>query len=323
MMSSTLGRRLLQRPEFLRTLSRVARNPIGRRAVAALETNLLASMLARTREPGREGKALGYLFDRYEPGRSPRAIYADLFSSRRFEEGYQSQMAQDLFLNRWIFNDRGPGFFVDVGAFDGELGSNTWFFEKRLGWRGIAFEPNPGAFAALRQRRSCQAIQGCAYNRDGEVSFLALSEKDQHRRTEQLLRPVNLSSMALDPHHGAVMLSGIREHIGNMARVDQATEMWQLDQTLVTVPCHRIDRVLENSGVSTVDYLSVDVEGAELEVMQGIDFTRVQVNVISLEHSPRFPDVYGLLTEAGFEYHGLLFFDEIFVNRECRFTWQR
>jgi FkbM family methyltransferase len=300
----------------------MARNAFGRRIVAAVETKALAAMLKRTSDAGPAGGALGSLFRRYEPGRTPKEIYDDVFSPQRFALGYQSQMGQDLFLNRWLFKNRGPGFFVDVGAFDGELGSNTAFFEKRLGWKGIAFEPNPPAYAALRRTRSCQAIQGCAYNRDGEVKFLALAEKDQRRRTQDILRPPNLSSLALDPHHGAVMLSGIREHIDNMPRVDQASELWNLEQEVVTVPCHRIDRVLEDAGIKTVDYLSVDVEGAELQVLQGVDFSRFRINVIGVERSASFPDVYRLLTDAGFEYHGLLFFDEIFVHPDPRFTWQ-
>jgi FkbM family methyltransferase len=319
---SGASRRLFERAEVFRALSWMARNPLGRRIVAALETRALAAMLDRTRDAGPAGGALGFLFQRYEQGRSPKQIYDDVFSPRRYELGYQSQMGQDLFLNRWLFKDRGPGFFVDVGAFDGDLGSNTAFFEKRLGWKGIAFEPNPPAYAALRRTRSCEAIQGCAYNRNGEVKFLALAEKDQRQRTQDVLRPANLSSLALDPHHGAVMLSGIREHIDNMPRVDQASELWNLEQELVTVPCHRIDSVLEGSGVRTVDYLSIDVEGAELQVLQGIDFAKFHVNVIGVERSATFPDVYRLLTEAGFDYHGLLFFDEIFVHRAPRFTWQ-
>jgi hypothetical protein len=95
-----------------------------------------------------------------------------------------------------------------------------------------------------------------------------------------------------------------------------------LDQALITVACHRIATVLADTGVRTVDYLSIDVEGAELQVLQGIDFAHVRVNVIGVEASPSFPAVYRLLTEAGFEYQGLLFFDEIFVHRERRFTWE-
>jgi hypothetical protein len=51
-----------------------------------------------------------------------------------------------------------------------------------------------------------------------------------------------------------------------------------LGQTLSTVPCHRIDTVLNDLGVKIVDYLSVGVEGARLEVLRGIDFGSVQVN---------------------------------------------
>jgi FkbM family methyltransferase len=321
-LESEAGRRLFGRSDVLRGLARLARSAIGRSLVAGLETRVLAGMMERTMKPGPGGRALGYLFDRYEPGRSAREIYADVFSPQRFERGYQSQMGQDLFLNRWIFNDRGPGFFVDVGAFDGELGSNTSFFEKRLGWTGVAFEPNPPEFAALRRNRSCRAIQGCAYNRQGEVSFLALSPRDGAPPKERLLRPSSLTSLALDPRHGAVMLSGIQEHISSMERVERLRQARDLDQVLITVPCYRIDGVLGDMGVRTVDYLSVDVEGAELQVLEGIDFARVRVNVVGVEASPAFPDVYGLLTRAGFEYQGLLFFDEIFVQRERRFTWE-
>jgi len=314
---------LFRRPEFVRGMSFVSRSAIGRRIVAALETRILSRMLENRTAPGSDGRALGILFARYDPGRSAKDIHAEVFSPARFEQGYQSQMGQDLFLNRWIFKDRGPGFFVDVGAFDGEVGSNTWFFEKRLGWTGIAFEPNAPQFEALRRNRSCQTIQGCAYNRNGEVSFLALSEKARRPRDHELLRPANLTSLALDTRHGAVMLSGIRDHIENMDRVTNVRAARDLEQKLVTVPCYRIDSVLEEAGVRTVDYLSIDVEGAEVQVLEGVDFAKVRVNVIGVESGPRFPDVHKLLTAAGFEYQGLLFFDEIFVHRDPRFSWDR
>ncbi len=323
LLESGPGRRLLNSSCALRALSRLALNPFGGRVVARFETLALADMLARTKTPGPAGRALGYLFERYEPGRRAAEIYADVFSPQRFERGYRSQMGQDLFLNRWIFRDGGPGFFVDVGAFDGELGSNTSFFEKRLGWTGVAFEPNPPEFAVLRRTRSCRAIQACAYDRDGELSFLALSERHDRSRAEQLLRPRNLTSLALDPRHGAVMLSGVPEHIRSMERLDRLRQVSAVDEALITVPCRRIDSVLAEMAVRTVDYLSIDVEGAELHVLQGIDFSKVRVNVIGVEASPCFPDVHRLLTGAGFDYQGLLFFDEIFVHRELRFTWER
>ncbi len=87
------------------------------------------------------------------------------------------------------------------------------------------------------------------------------------------------------------MLSGIPEHIDQLQSVEWMREPMKLNQNLVTVPCHRIDTVLNESGVKIMDYLSIDVEGAELEVLRGIDFERVQVNIIGGEHTHTFSEV--------------------------------
>ena len=49
--------------------------------------------------------------------------------------------------------------------------------------------------------------------------------------------------------------------------------------------------------------------------------SRGQVNVIGVEHTHTFSEVYDLLTTSGFEYRGLLFFDEIFVHKRPRYSW--
>jgi FkbM family methyltransferase len=316
----TKGPRLFQ-GIALGAIAGLARLPLSRRFVSLRETYVLRKALERTTAPGPTGSAVGYLFRKHEPGRSAKDIYRDVFSSERFKQGYQSQMGQDMFLNRWFFKNRGPGFFIDVGAFDGILGSNTAYFEKHLQWKGIAFEPNPSAFEVLRTTRSCHLIQGCAYHNDGQVPFLALSEGGQHEGTESR-PPRSLLSMVLDSTHGGAMLSGIPEHMDQIQRTEWARKAMNLNQSLATVPCHRIDTVLNKLDVKTVDYLSIDVEGAELEVLRGIDFDKVQVNVIGVEHSHRFAEAYSLLTKSGFEYQGLLFFDEIFVHKRPRYSWE-
>ena len=127
----------------------LARFPLIRRIASLTEPYLLGKILDKTMTPGPSGGAIGYLFRNHDPGLSAKDIYRDVFSPERLRQGYQSQMGQDMFLNRWFFKNRGPGFFIDVGAFDGIPGSNTSYFEKHLKWKGIAFEPNPAAFELL------------------------------------------------------------------------------------------------------------------------------------------------------------------------------
>ena len=91
----------------------------------------------RTTIPGPTWRATGYLFPSHDPGLCAKDIYQDIFSSERFKQGYHSQNGQDMFPNLWFFKDRGPSFFIDVGAFNGVLGSNTAHFEKQLKRKGM------------------------------------------------------------------------------------------------------------------------------------------------------------------------------------------
>jgi FkbM family methyltransferase len=315
----TRARRLFQ-GIALGAIVYLVRFPLVRGIASVTEPYLLGIILDKTMTPGPTGGAIGYLFRNHDPGLSAKDIYRDVFSTERLEQGYQSQMGQDVFLNRWFFKTRGPGFFIDVGAFDGILGSNTFYFEKHLKWKGIAFEPNPSAFEVLRATRSCRLIQACAYHQDGQVPFLALSEREERKGTKSG-PPRSMLSMIFDSTHGGAMLSGIPEHMDQLQWIEWIRKPMKLNQTRATVPCHRIDTVLNDSSVKIVDYLSIDVEGAEVEVLRGIDFERVQVNIIGVEHTHTFSEVYALLTTSGFEYQGMLFFDEIFVNKRLRYSW--
>src|SRR5262245_25225802 len=96
----TFGHSLLK--QALGAAARLSRGRLVRRPLAAFETRLLSTMMKRTVDSGPDGRALGYLFQRHESGRSPRDIYDEVFSRQRFEHGYRSQMGQDLFLNRWF-----------------------------------------------------------------------------------------------------------------------------------------------------------------------------------------------------------------------------
>jgi hypothetical protein len=160
-----------------------------------------------------------------------------------------------------------------VGAFDGELGSNTYFFEKRLGW--TAWRSSPTRPSSRRCARSGRArrFRAAPTARDGEVSFLALSGGKESKRSA--LRPPNLSSMIVDPSHGAEMLSGIQntstKHAARGADDGRLEPRPGAGHRTVPPDRHRISKA---AGVGTVDYLSIDVEGAELQVLHGSISTR-------------------------------------------------
>ena len=88
---------------------------------------------------------------------------------------YHSQSNQDRYLNENYFNGKRCGFFVDVGAHDGVSISNTLFFERELGWKGICIEPIPDIFKSLSENRISLCINACAYNRNTVVEFKHIS----------------------------------------------------------------------------------------------------------------------------------------------------
>lgn len=291
--------------------------------VRGIEAKLFEIRWRHSRSPGPAGGALSHLFKTYEPQQTPKAIYCEIFSPERFKAGYFSQFGQDLFLNRWFFKDHRGGVFVDVGAFDGVTGSNTYFFEKQLGWRGVAFEANPEVVAELKRNRTCEIIDGCAYDRDGTVEFLTLTEAEQQAAKKPMQEPLNAASIVFDSRHAGTMLSGINSHLQEEKRVAHSEREHKLQRSTISVNCFRIDTVLQRAGIRVVDFLDIDVEGAEYEVLCGIDFHAVHYNVLSIEWNPRFPEVYALLQEAGFEYQGLLMYDEVFINRNLKYSWEQ
>ena len=157
---------------------------------------------------------------------------------------------------------------MDIGASDGVSFSNTLFFEREMRWSGVAVEPLPGAFEMLRANRRCRTVQGCVSRLDGEVKFLAIEGYSE-------------------------MLSGIVGHHDprHLARIErEQSEHGGLSEK-IRVPSMTFGTLMERESIDHIDYLSIDTEGSEFEVLSGIDFCRVAIEVISVEnnyHDRRF-----------------------------------
>ena len=65
------------------------------------------------------------------------------------------QAKQPILINKYLLKNRiKNGFFIEAGAYDGEIHSNTLFFELKQSWKGILIEPNPDAFQLLKKKGS-------------------------------------------------------------------------------------------------------------------------------------------------------------------------
>ena len=176
---------------------------------------------------------------------------------------FYSQYKQDEYLETTIFKGYKNGFYVDVGAHDGVSLNNTLYFEKNNNWRGINIEPIKDVFDTLVKNRPDDVNINCAVcNRDGEADFY-LNEG----YTE--------------------MLSGIIENYDarHLERLMNENTEKSATTQIVKVNTKRLETIFDEQGVSHINYLSIDVEGAEFEVLKSINFDKVFIDVIGFENN--------------------------------------
>ena len=163
----------------------------------------------------------------------------------------------DLKLRKVITFDE--GFFVEAGANDGVAQSNTLYFERYAGWRGLLIEPIPALAAHCKINRPACAVENCALIPFGYVSDTI----DMHY--------CNLMSLVKGARGSE---EADQAHIKAGLDVQPGVGSYQL-----TVPARPLSEVLVKHRIDQIDLLSLDVEGYELEVLHGLDLAR---------HRPRY-----------------------------------
>lgn len=202
----------------------------------------------------------------------------------------KSQLRQDLFVLSELGFRKG-GFFVEFGATNGVDLSNSFLLENKYGWKGILAEPGKGWHIALKQNRKCQIDYDCVWSMTGQV--LEFYETDI----------AELSTLDLFSNKEDFNIAGRKKG--------------------TRYPVHTIslnDLLKKYNAPKHIDYLSIDTEGSELEILSAFDFDEYSFSVITCEHnftSDR-EKIYDLLTKRGFQrkYQELSSFDDWYVKAQ-------
>jgi FkbM family methyltransferase len=176
---------------------------------------------------------------------------------------FNSQDKQDEYLETNIFKGFKNGVYVDVGAHDGLTINNTLYFEKNNNWTGINIEPIKDVFDKLVINRPKNININCAVcNLDGETEFLC-----NKGYTE--------------------MISGIKNTFDSRHLERLKNENIQMGSRteVIKVKTKKLETIFDENNITHVHYLSIDVEGAEFEVIKSINFDEVFIDVICFENN--------------------------------------
>jgi len=201
----------------------------------------------------------------------------------------RAQLHQDLFvLAQLAFKTN--GYFVEFGAASGVHLSNTYLLEKKFSWNGILAEPAQCWHADLKSNRSCQIDTDCVW-KESNVCL-----------TFQEAEVAELSK------------------IENSAACDHDIDQHEIRKAYLVKSISLMDLLRKYQAPAIIDYLSVDTEGTEYEILSGFDFERYQFRVITCEHNfgPGRDPVRSLLSKFGYvrKFEHLSKFDDWYVHPE-------
>ena len=189
-----------------------------------------------------------------------------------------------------LLGNKRNGVFVDIGASDGVTISNTHYLEQELGWTGIAIEPIPSVFLKLKKNRSCHLVNGCVTTRPGKAKFIEVVNG------VDMLSTLAINNTGLTARR---LRNSAKRHGSVLKEID--------------VDCHTFEMLVDRFGVSEIDFLSVDTEGGELDILKSIDFDKNPIKIISVENNYYTGSIREFLEHKGFVYVGSFKVDEIYL----------
>ena len=187
--------------------------------------------------------------------------------SKEVRENFEKQLVREF------FDHRADGFFVDVGANDPtSMMSQSHHLENTLNWTGLLVEPNPQLAQRCREQRPASATFECA----------CVDQEDHPSLT--LYIPLK-NGQEMDLH------AGIDKNIDDFNYHEHKE---------VSVKARTLNSILKEISAPEIDFLSIDVEGAELQVLKGLDFSQYKPQLILLEDKHLYLTKHHFLKNHGY-----------------------
>lgn len=197
-------------------------------------------------------------------------------------------------MNESVFNNKRNGFFVEVGAHDGISFSNTYFFEKNLGWNGICIEPNPDIFSHLIQNRSATCLP------------IGIALK------HEIKKYIKCSGYITEMYSG--ILSSMDER--HLQRINDEINEFGGSHTFIEIQCAPLKTIFREHGIAHIDFISIDIEGGEEEAIKSIDFDAVTINMIVVENNFNENKIKNYLSKYGYRFIRKIGKDDIYQRKE-------
>lgn len=248
-------------------------------------------MVGRGKQAMAEGhKLLRGLSAKISHARTRGQINQQIWECERLNgrrQQFFSQAGQDAYLEEHIFRGKRDGVFVEVGGYDGITGSNCLFFELMRGWKGLLIEPSPTFFKQAAAFRRATCLQVAVAGAEGEAEFMDVQEGfSQMSGLTASYDPKLREAVEADPRHKGA---------------------------LIRVKTQPLARILGQHFLSEVDYISLDVEGGEMDVLAAFPFDRHRVHAWSIENNTGDTKIPALMRDKGYKRVEALGVDDIYV----------